>query len=147
MEMLGVTPDGLRLPLLPASEKCREELRKELETLGLLGGQALEKVHTQVQRCRACGLCEAAENYVPGEGPADAEGHAGRGSTGAEEDRTGRPFAGASGKILTQLLESAGLRREDVFITSVVKCRPPDNREPTPEEIAACPTTSRSRSR
>jgi DNA polymerase len=57
---------------------------------------------------------------------------------GAEEDRQGRPFVGASGKLLTRLLEGVGIDRSTVFITSIVKCRPPRNREPKPEEIAAC---------
>jgi len=57
---------------------------------------------------------------------------------GAEEDRQGRPFVGASGKLLARLLSGIGIDREDVFITSLVKCRPPGNREPRPEEIAAC---------
>jgi DNA polymerase len=57
---------------------------------------------------------------------------------GESEDREGRPFVGAAGKLLTQLLEGIGLRREDIFITNVIKCRPPQNRDPNPEEVAAC---------
>lgn len=57
---------------------------------------------------------------------------------GESEDREGRPFVGAAGKLLTQLLEGIGLRREDIYITNVLKCRPPQNRDPNPEEVAAC---------
>lgn len=75
---------------------------------------------------------------MPGEGPATAEilfiGEA----PGYHEDRQGRPFVGASGRLLERLLADIGLKREDVFITNVVKCRPPGNRDPLPEEIQAC---------
>ena len=99
---------------------------------------ALEGVHDAIRRCRDCGLCQPGQRYVPGEGPAEAQVVFIGEAPGAEEDRQGRPFVGASGQVLTRLLAQAGLDRAAVFITSVVKCRPPDNRAPTATEIAVC---------
>jgi DNA polymerase len=77
-------------------------------------------------------------NPVPGEGNANAELMFIGEAPGAQEDKQGRPFVGASGKFLAEMLESIGLKREDVFITNIVKFRPPENRDPNPEEIKAC---------
>jgi len=77
-------------------------------------------------------------NPVPGEGNADAELMFIGEAPGAQEDKQGRPFVGASGKFLAEMLESIGLAREDVFITNIVKFRPTKNRDPKPEEIKAC---------
>jgi DNA polymerase len=75
---------------------------------------------------------------VPGEGAADADIMFVGEGPGGEEDQQGRPFVGAAGRVLTHLLKQTEISREHVFITNVVKCRPPDNRDPLPEEIAAC---------
>jgi DNA polymerase len=85
-----------------------------------------------------CGfaICEQATNLVPGEGPADARVVLVGEAPGAREDATGRPFVGAAGKLLDLLLDEAGLSRSEVFITNVVKARPPGNRDPKPEEVA-----------
>lgn len=99
---------------------------------------ALEQVHAQIRVCPRCGLCKSRTNAVPGEGSIDADVMFVGEGPGAEEDRQGRPFCGASGKLLTRLLHGIGVDRADVFITSLVKCRPPGNRDPLPEEIAAC---------
>jgi DNA polymerase len=77
-------------------------------------------------------------NPVPGEGNANAELMFIGEAPGAQEDKQGRPFVGASGKFLAEMLESIGLKREDVFITNIVKFRPPENRDPKPEEIKGC---------
>lgn len=77
-------------------------------------------------------------NPVPGEGNANAELMFIGEAPGAQEDKQGRPFVGASGKFLAEMLESVGLKREDVFITNIVKFRPPKNRDPKPDEIKAC---------
>lgn len=77
-------------------------------------------------------------NPVPGEGSANAELMFIGEAPGAQEDKQGRPFVGASGKFLAEMLESIGLAREDVFITNIVKFRPPKNRDPKPEEVKAC---------
>ena len=91
-----------------------------------------------ISRCPDCDLCQTRTQAVPGEGPEDARILLIGEGPGFNEDRTGRPFVGASGKFLGQLLGLAGLRREDVFITNIVKCRPPNNRDPRPDEIEAC---------
>jgi uracil-DNA glycosylase len=85
-----------------------------------------------------CGfeVCEQATNLVPGEGSATASVVLVGEAPGASEDRTGRPFVGSAGKLLDRLLEEAGLDREAVFITNVVKARPPGNRDPRADEVA-----------
>ncbi|MBL8694155.1 MAG: uracil-DNA glycosylase [Planctomycetes bacterium] len=92
-----------------------------------------------VRACRLCRLCEARRNAVPGEGsPTTRVMFVGEGP-GATEDAQGRPFVGAAGQLLTRIIESGmQLRRADVFIANVVKCRPPENRDPAPDEAAAC---------
>jgi uracil-DNA glycosylase len=103
------------------------------ERRALLG--ALE---AQVRACTRCPLHVSRLNAVPGEGPVDAAIMFIGEGPGANENRTGRPFVGAAGKFLEELLASAGLVREDVYITNVVKSRPPNNRDPLPDEIDAC---------
>lgn len=91
-----------------------------------------------ILRCPDCRLCETRTNAVPGEGPEDARIMFIGEGPGFNEDRQGRPFIGAAGKFLDQLLGAAGLTRGDVYITNIVKCRPPNNRDPMPDEIEAC---------
>jgi DNA polymerase len=99
---------------------------------------ALELVAEEVRACRRCRLHEGRTQAVPGEGhPSTEVVFVGEGP-GLNEDRQGRPFVGRAGDLLVDLLGSIGWRREDVFITNIVKCRPPDNRDPAPDEVAAC---------
>jgi len=99
---------------------------------------ALEAIATEVRACTACRLHVGRTQAVPGEGhPSTEVLFVGEGP-GYNEDRQGRPFVGAAGSFLTELLGSVGWKRDEVFITNVVKCRPPDNRDPEPDEIAAC---------
>lgn len=98
----------------------------------------LQEVADDVAICQRCGLGMTRTLAVPGEGPPDARIMLIGEGPGEQEDRTGRPFVGAAGKLLNQLLLRAGLRRPDVFITNIVKCRPPGNRAPTPDEAATC---------
>jgi len=99
----------------------------------------LENIAKEIASCKVCPtLCKTAINPVPGEGNPDAEIMFIGEAPGAEEDRQGRPFVGASGQFLESMLEAIGLRRSDVFITNIVKYRPPGNRDPLPEEIKAC---------
>jgi DNA polymerase len=96
-------------------------------------------VATAVASCKLCGLCQGRTNAVPGEGSPKARVLFVGEGPGATEDAQGRPFVGRAGQLLTKIVESGmGLRREDVFIANVVKCRPPENRDPLPEEAAAC---------
>lgn len=105
----------------------------------LMGTQALlAEVAAEVRGCTRCPLHRGRTNAVPGEGnPISDVLLVGEGP-GAREDATGRPFVGPAGLLLNELLGSIGWQREDVFIANVVKCRPPGNRDPEPEEIAAC---------
>ena len=101
---------------------------------------ALEAIASEVAVCTRCRLHAGRSRAVPGEGSADTEVVFVGEGPGEQEDRQGRPFVGASGQLLTELIQSLGWRREDVYITNVVKCRPPGNRDPQPDEIAACST-------
>lgn len=99
---------------------------------------ALDAIGVEVAACTRCRLHETRTRSVPGEGSAATEVVFVGEGPGFNEDRLGRPFVGQAGDLLTKLLESVQWTREDVFITNVVKCRPPGNRDPEPEEIAAC---------
>ncbi len=99
---------------------------------------ALEQLASEIRSCQKCPLGRLRTHAVPGEGPADAEIMFIGEAPGYYEDQQGRPFVGASGKLLEKLLADIGLAREDVFITNVVKCRPPANRDPLPAEIETC---------
>lgn len=99
---------------------------------------ALDAIAREVAVCTGCRLHAGRTRAVPGEGNADTEVVFVGEGPGFNEDRQGRPFVGRAGDLLVRLLGSIGWRREDVFITNVVKCRPPDNRDPEPDEIAAC---------
>lgn len=100
--------------------------------------ETLKQIAGEVAVCTNCILHKSRKKSVPGEGPATSgimfigEG------PGMNENEQGRPFVGAAGNFLNQLLAQAGLKREEVWIGNVVKCRPPDNRDPLPEELAAC---------
>jgi DNA polymerase len=99
---------------------------------------SLEEVAAVVHHCNKCLLCQERKQTVPGEGnPAARLMLVGEGP-GAREDETGRPFVGKAGDLLNGILASIDLAREEVFIANVVKCRPPGNRKPLPEEAAAC---------
>ncbi|MEM2909211.1 MAG: uracil-DNA glycosylase [Candidatus Bilamarchaeaceae archaeon] len=99
---------------------------------------SLTKISRQIVKCRKCRLWKTRKRAVPGEGSPHARIMLVGQAPGKTEDATGRPFVGRAGKLLTELLESAGIRRKDVFITSVIKCFPPGNRAPKKDEIAAC---------
>ena len=98
----------------------------------------LAEIAAEVNRCTACELHKGRTHAVPGEGPVNAEIMFIGEAPGRNEDLQGRPFVGQAGKLLEELLSEIGLTREDVWIGNVVKCRPPENRDPRPEEIAAC---------
>ena len=98
----------------------------------------LAELERQVRTCADCPLHAGRANAVPGEGPPDAEILFIGEGPGAQEDRQGRPFVGPAGNLLEDLLLSIGMTREQVYIANMVKCRPPNNRDPMPDEIAAC---------
>ncbi len=98
----------------------------------------LPKLAVRIRRCTLCDLHASRTHAVPGEGPAHAAMVLVGEAPGREEDRAGRPFCGAAGKILDEAILRAGIRRERTFITNTVKCRPPENRKPRPAEMTAC---------
>jgi len=100
--------------------------------------EVLAQVAKEVSVCQKCALYHSRKKSVPGEGPADAEIMFIGEGPGFNENEQGRPFVGAAGNFLNELLAEAGLKRSDVWIGNVVKCRPPNNRDPLPEELAAC---------
>jgi uracil-DNA glycosylase family 4 len=102
--------------------------------------ETLAQLAREVSICTKCALHESRKKSVPGDGPADAEIMFIGEGPGFHENEQGHPFVGASGKFLDQLLAQAGVTRADVFIANVVKCRPPDNRDPSTDELAACDT-------
>ena len=99
---------------------------------------SLDAIASEVRVCERCRLSETRSNAVPGEGSPDTEVVFVGEGPGQREDQRGVPFVGAAGGLLKELLDLVGWKRDDVFITNVVKCRPPGNRDPEPDEIAAC---------
>jgi uracil-DNA glycosylase len=100
--------------------------------------ELLKAVYEQARGCEACPLHQTRTNVVFGAGNADAELMFIGEAPGANEDKMGLPFVGQAGKLLDKLLGEIGMERKDVFVANVLKCRPPDNRDPHPQEIEAC---------
>jgi len=98
----------------------------------------LEKIADEVRLCRECDLGSSRTNAVPGEGHPNARIMFIGEAPGADEDAQGRPFVGRAGKLLDKIITACGLKRSDVFIGNILKCRPPENRDPTAEEIISC---------
>jgi len=100
--------------------------------------QQLAELHQTIRECTYCPLYKTRKNAVPGEGPLDAKLFFIGEAPGAEEDKTGKPFVGRSGELLTSMIQDIELSRDQVFITSILKSRPPNNRKPETSEIEAC---------
>lgn len=98
----------------------------------------LTDLYAQIEACQKCALARGRNRTVPGEGPENAKIMFIGEAPGYHENRLGRPFVGAAGKFLEQLLASINMQREDVYICNVIKCRPPNNRDPLPNEIESC---------
>ena len=105
---------------------------------GSSAADALLLLRETLGDCKRCKLCEKRNKIVFGEGNPQAKVVFVGEGPGAEEDRTGRPFVGAAGELLTKMIEACGWKREEVYICNVVKCRPPQNRDPMPDEVASC---------
>ena len=103
-----------------------------------LANASLESIATRVATCTVCALHAGRTHAVPGEGPSDARLMVVGEGPGQQEDETGRPFVGRAGKLLDDILAAIECPRATVFIANIVKCRPPQNRKPTPDEAAAC---------
>jgi DNA polymerase len=98
----------------------------------------LEDIAEQTRKCRKCELGSIRKNAVPGEGNTSARIMFVGEAPGADEDTQGRPFVGRAGQLLDKIIAACGLKRQDVWIGNILKCRPPDNRDPRPEEVIAC---------
>jgi uracil-DNA glycosylase family 4 len=128
---------GFREVLLPASAKDRETNRGQGAN-SELGRHPLDAVRDELGNCTRCALHRKRRNIVFGEGnPRAAVMFIGEGP-GADEDRQGRPFVGRAGQLLTKMIQAMTLDRNEVYIANIVKCRPPGNRDPKPEEITSC---------
>jgi DNA polymerase len=101
-------------------------------------GEGWETIAAEVADCRKCGLCETRTRTVFGVGDRNAQWLVVGEAPGAEEDKQGEPFVGRAGGLLNSMLRGIGLSREQVFIANVLKCRPPNNRDPAPAEVAQC---------
>jgi DNA polymerase len=99
---------------------------------------SLEELNDQILKCEKCDLSKTRTNVVPGEGSPEAEIMFIGEGPGQREDEQGRPFVGAAGQLLNELIKSIGFRRENVYIANIIKCRPPQNRDPLPQEVEAC---------
>jgi uracil-DNA glycosylase len=104
----------------------------------MMAEDTLVQIAAEVSKCQDCALHRSRKLSVPGEGPATAEIMCIGEGPGFHENEQGRPFVGAAGQFLNELLAEAGMAREQVWIGNVVKCRPPGNRDPLPEELSAC---------
>jgi uracil-DNA glycosylase family 4 len=109
-----------------------------VEEESVTDSQALQTLAAEIAQCTKCLLHRGRTKAVPGEGPAGADVMFVGEAPGFHEDQQGRPFVGAAGKFLEELLESIGMTRQDVYIANVIKCRPPGNRDPLPDEIESC---------
>ncbi|PMP86902.1 MAG: uracil-DNA glycosylase [Thermodesulfobium narugense] len=116
-------------------DNLEEQENDQKENLSKLG---LSDILIETKTCKRCKLSETRKNVVFGEGPINPEIMVIGEGPGETEDIQGRPFVGKAGQLLTKIFESVGLNRDEIYITNVVKCRPPGNRNPFPEEIEQC---------
>jgi uracil-DNA glycosylase family 4 len=135
----GLRPGSVETSDLPPPGISYDPPTRDLFTADPISqATTLGEIAQLVAACTKCRLCEGRTRTVPGEGPDDARLMVVGEGPGRVEDETGRPFVGAAGELLTKILGAIGLPRERVFICNVVKCRPPENRQPQYDEIAAC---------
>lgn len=111
---------------------------KDTASTGARDGESLEEFGRRISGCTRCELHKGRTNFVFGDGHPDADMLFIGEGPGAEEDRQGLPFVGASGQLLTKIIASIGFTRDEVYIANMVKCRPPGNRDPRPDEIEQC---------
>ena len=114
------------------------EQREQEDNMTVEQAAELEKIADEVNQCRKCGLGSLRTNAVPGEGSPNARIMFVGEAPGADEDAQGRPFVGRAGQLLDKVIAACGLKRSDVFIGNILKCRPPENRDPRPDEIISC---------
>lgn len=140
LKLRGVPRAENRLPIAegrtPTAER-RLPITEDLKPMSA-GADSLEGIRAELGDCRRCKLCKGRKNIVFGVGNPKARLMFVGEGPGRDEDLRGEPFVGAAGQLLNRMIEAMGLAREDVYIANVVKCRPPDNRDPEPDEVAAC---------
>jgi len=136
--LLGVRE--LDLPDLPRDlPACPPQVRGVDEGgVALCRHETLEEIRAELENCRRCSLCQGRRNIVFGVGNPHARVVFVGEAPGREEDEKGEPFVGEAGRLLDRILFAMGMQRDEVYICNVEKCRPPGNRDPSPEEIAAC---------
>ncbi len=130
--------EGMLLSALPAATPVLPELPLQTETQSGSPPESLVAIRDDLGDCRRCKLCEGRTTLVFGEGNPKAELMFVGEGPGENEDIQGRPFVGKAGELLDRMIQAIGLTRDQVYIANVVKCRPPGNRNPEPDEIAAC---------
>jgi len=129
--------EGLGCKGVDCSEKSLDTLEK-WETIVTIADETLESIRTEIGNCKRCALSEKRTSIVFGAGDPKARlVFVGEGP-GYQEDKSGEPFVGAAGKLLTKMIEPINLNREKVYICNIIKCRPPGNRNPMPDEIKTC---------
>ena len=128
----GFTVKGKNLPVATSDDFKDSDMKMQD------AATELEKIAAEVKKCCKCGLGESRTNAVPGEGNPNAELVFVGEAPGADEDQQGRPFVGRAGKLLDDIIAAMKLKRSDVFICNILKCRPPENRDPKPDEIIKC---------
>jgi uracil-DNA glycosylase len=143
VSLIPVVPVPLEVSETKVEDVAPIEVVAEVETVTRaprnLGKEArLKHLQDQAEKCRRCKLAGGRKRVVFGVGSASARVMFIGEGPGAEEDRTGIPFVGRAGKLLTCMLEAIGVKRDDVYIANIVKCRPPGNRDPHPDEVGAC---------
>ena len=132
LETLALARDFLsrEIAYAPASVARIDDRESDADPLTVLDQEACS--------CQKCGLAQTRTSVVFGSGKTNADLLFVGEAPGAEEDRQGLPFVGTAGQLLTRMIEAMGLTRKDVYITNIIKCRPPNNRDPKPDEIAEC---------
>jgi len=121
-----------------AKDAGREKSQRVKESESQEVSGSLDDVSKNIERCQKCGLSQTRTRVVPGEGDPNAQLMFIGEAPGRDEDAQGRPFVGRAGQLLTKIIESIGLKRKDVFIANILKCRPPGNRNPLPTEVVKC---------
>jgi len=134
----GFAPKGKTVPLNPQQQRDNP-VQSEADAMAAAEKSAgLEKIAEEVHQCRKCSLGSLRTNAVPGEGNPNARIMFVGEGPGADEDAQGRPFVGRAGQLLDKVISAMGLKRSEVFIGNILKCRPPENRDPRADEIISC---------
>jgi DNA polymerase len=133
-----IQPITETMPKKPTEENLAETLFGDINQALPDANETLADIHAEIGDCRRCGLCEGRTNIAHSTGNQTADLMFIGEAPGADEDAQGKPFVGRAGQLLTKIIEAIGIKREDVFIGNINRCRPPQNRQPLPDEVAQC---------